>query len=67
MDTATLPEPNVIRERMTSCQQELAALRKLLRLTLAAQQADEARRRREANPLPLAPLAAQQGGSARAS
>jgi hypothetical protein len=61
MSTAPLPEPNVIRQRMVCCQQELTALRKLLRLALAAQRAEEARRAREA--LPPRPASLAEGGS----
>jgi hypothetical protein len=43
-----LPTPEVILARIASAQDELRALRRLLRASRAAQQADEARRRRTA-------------------
>ncbi len=50
MDTITLPTPDTIRQRMTLCRQELASLRKALRLSLALHQADEARELRAPQP-----------------
>jgi hypothetical protein len=41
-----LPSPEAIIERINSCREELAALKKLLRASQAAVAADEARRRR---------------------
>jgi hypothetical protein len=61
MNTPPLPDLNVIRQRMACCRQELAALRKLLRLALAAREADEARRQRDA--LPPLPASLAEGGS----
>ena len=45
-----LPPPREIARRIDSCREELAALRKLLRISLAAQKADQARDRRKAAP-----------------
>jgi hypothetical protein len=44
-----LPTPDEILQRIRDCREELAALKKLLRTALAASQAKEARRRREAS------------------
>jgi hypothetical protein len=52
MSTMTLPPPEIIRQRMALCREELAALRKALRLSLAIRQAEEARRRRGAAAQP---------------
>jgi hypothetical protein len=46
-----LPDPDSIRQRMAACRDELKALRKLLRLSLAARAAEEARARRVSNGL----------------
>ena len=45
--TATIPDPATIRRRMDSCRQELAALRTLLRMSMALRAAEESRRQRE--------------------
>jgi hypothetical protein len=47
MDTTAIPSPAAIRDRMALCHRELAALRKLLRISTAIRQADEARAQRE--------------------
>jgi hypothetical protein len=44
--TANLPPPQEIGRRIEACRDEIAALKKLLRLSVAARQADEARERR---------------------
>jgi hypothetical protein len=44
--TATVPDPATIRQRIDDCRQELAALKRLLRLSKAAQEVDAARGRR---------------------
>jgi hypothetical protein len=49
MSDAALLDPDVIRQRMASCREEMAALRKLLRLALAARAAEEARARRQSS------------------
>jgi hypothetical protein len=53
MSTATanlpafgLPRPDVVLERIASVEEELKALRRLLRASTAAERAEEARRRR---------------------
>jgi hypothetical protein len=43
-----LPSPNEIRARIDACEEELKALRRLLRASVAAARADEARQRRRA-------------------
>jgi hypothetical protein len=48
MSTITLPPPDELRRRITDCETELRALRRLLRMSRAAHDADDARRRREA-------------------
>ena len=45
--SSTLPDPIQIRERIAAGEQEIKALRKLLRASLAAVRADEARARVE--------------------
>jgi hypothetical protein len=45
-DTITLPTPKEIEERIRACREELAALRRLQRLTRTAHAADQARKRR---------------------
>lgn len=47
-----LPPPKDIALRIESCREELTQLRKLLRASVAAHEADEARRRRRQAPLP---------------
>ena len=44
--TEKLPAPEEISRRIESCQDELAALRKLLRVSLTAHRAERARQRR---------------------
>lgn len=41
-----LPAPEEIARRIEACQEELAALRKLLRVSITAQKAEKARKRR---------------------
>jgi hypothetical protein len=53
MSDAALLDPNVIRQRMASCREEMAALRKLLRLALAARAAEEAKARRQSPSGPV--------------
>jgi hypothetical protein len=50
MKTFVVPSPDDILRRIDSCEAELKALRKLLRLADAAQQAEDARRQREDPP-----------------
>jgi hypothetical protein len=45
--SSTLPDPDQIRDRIEAGEQEIKALRKLLRASLAAVRADEARARVE--------------------
>lgn len=44
--TNRLPPPDQIAQRIEACQEELAALRKLLRVSLTAHKAEQARQRR---------------------
>jgi hypothetical protein len=44
--THQLPAPEEISRRIEACQEELAALRKLLRVSITAHKADQARKRR---------------------
>jgi hypothetical protein len=44
-----IPAPDVVRDRIEATEAELKALRRLLRASIAAAKADEARRRRRAN------------------
>jgi hypothetical protein len=48
MNGLTIPTPDELQRRITACEEELKALRRMLRLADAAQQAEEARRRRGA-------------------
>lgn len=48
MSTLQLPPPEQIRERITATEDELKALRRLLRASVAAAKAEEAKRKREA-------------------
>lgn len=48
--TERLPPPSEIARQIDSCREELAALRKLLRISLTAQKADQARDRRKSPP-----------------
>jgi hypothetical protein len=50
MSTLTIPPPEQIVDRIKICREEMAALRKLLRLSKAAAEAEMARRHREAQP-----------------
>jgi hypothetical protein len=50
METITLPPPHELRQRIGDCEAELKALRWLLRMSRAAQDAKEARGRRP--PIP---------------
>jgi hypothetical protein len=50
MRTLTVPNPDELQRRIESCEAELKALRKLQRLADAAQQAEDARQRREDPP-----------------
>jgi hypothetical protein len=43
----SLPTPEVVISRINDCRQELAALKKLLRASQAAAEAEEARKRRQ--------------------
>jgi hypothetical protein len=43
----TIPSPDQIRVRISACEDELRALRRLLRLSNNAVKAEEARRRRQ--------------------
>jgi hypothetical protein len=45
--TNLLPPPEEIARRIESCQEELAALRKLLRVSVTAHKAEQAGRRRQ--------------------
>jgi hypothetical protein len=45
--TNKLPAPHEISRRIEACQQELAALRKLLRVSVTAHKAEQAHRRRK--------------------
>jgi hypothetical protein len=45
--TDRLPAPDDIHRRIEACQAELAALRKLLRVSVTAHRAEEARRQRQ--------------------
>jgi len=45
--TERLPAPEEIARLIEACQEELAALRKLLRVSVTARKAEEARRERE--------------------
>jgi hypothetical protein len=55
METTLLPLPEQLRQRISACEQELRALRRLLRVSQDMQDAANARRRREE-------LARQEGG-----
>jgi hypothetical protein len=46
MDALTVPPPDEIRQRIVDCEVELKALQRLLRMSVAAQKATEARLRR---------------------
>jgi hypothetical protein len=46
MDAISIPTPDIIRERITACEDELRTLRRLLRLSQTAQDAEDARKRR---------------------
>jgi hypothetical protein len=46
--TITLPAPEQVIERIEACREELAALKKLLRASVAARTAQQARQRRVA-------------------
>ncbi len=46
MESRSIPPPETIRQRIRDCEQELRALRKLLRISLTLQTADQARERR---------------------
>ena len=43
----TIPPPEELQDRIRACREELAALKKLLRLSLAARKAEEAARQRQ--------------------
>jgi hypothetical protein len=45
--TITIPKPEEIAQRINRCRQELAALKRLHRLAVAARKAEEAARDRE--------------------
>jgi hypothetical protein len=45
--THSLPDPEAIKARLKSCRQEVAELKKLLRLVEAARRAEQARQLRE--------------------
>jgi hypothetical protein len=47
MNTTTLPPPDELRQRIADCEEELRALRRLLRMSAAMRSATEARERRE--------------------
>jgi hypothetical protein len=47
-DTIVLPPPDELEARIRACREELAALKRLRRLALAAQTARDARERRPA-------------------
>jgi hypothetical protein len=47
MDSIIIPRPDTIRKRICACEQELRALRRLLRLSVSAETAEEARQQRE--------------------
>jgi len=49
--TITLPPPDTIIRRIDDCEAELRSLRRLLRLSRAAHDADDARRRRQDSPI----------------
>jgi hypothetical protein len=43
----TIPPPEELQDRIRACREELAALKKLLRLSLAARKAEEVARQRQ--------------------
>jgi hypothetical protein len=47
MEPITLPQPEQLRQRIADCELELRSLRRLLRMSIAADDANQARRRRE--------------------
>jgi hypothetical protein len=47
MEPIILPPPDQIRKRIEDCEQELKSLKRLLRASIAAHDAAEARQRRE--------------------
>ena len=47
MDAITIPTPDLLRQRIADCEQELRSLRRLLRMAQHAQDAEDARQRRE--------------------
>jgi hypothetical protein len=50
MEQITVPPPDEIRRRITACEDELKALRRLLRISHYAETADKARQRRGQRP-----------------
>jgi hypothetical protein len=46
MEMIPVPQPEVIQQRIADCELELRSLRRLLRMALALQDAEEARQRR---------------------
>jgi hypothetical protein len=50
MGVESLPPPEIVIARIEACRDELAALKRLLRASQAAAQAEEARRRRQESP-----------------
>jgi hypothetical protein len=50
----TLPTPDELADRIRACREELAALRKLLRMARAARNANAARERHQAGSAPHA-------------
>ncbi|MBV9124886.1 MAG: hypothetical protein JO112_16150 [Planctomycetes bacterium] len=51
----TIPTPDEIRARIRACRQEMACLRRLLRVSVATVQTEEARKRRLAVAPPRRP------------
>jgi hypothetical protein len=52
MNTLALPSPDELRERIEACEQELRALKRLLRMAQYATDAEAAARRREGSTAP---------------
>jgi hypothetical protein len=51
-ETIILPQPELVIECIEACREELAALKKLLRASVAARAADQARQRRTGDTRP---------------
>jgi hypothetical protein len=50
MENITLPPPEQLQQRIADCETELKSLRRLLRVTKAMRDAEEARKRRCQSP-----------------